>query len=254
MTEPREDQQNRIDLHAVFADQEKILLAELTSGKHAGHPGVQGAATERHWIDFMRKRLPRRYDATRAIIVDSLGQRSEQMDLIICDRYCSPQWWELDDHYYVPAESVCAAFEVKPEINRDYVLYASKKIASVRRLRRTATSFTVATGVQDPKPRLLHILGGLVAGTSGWSPTFGDPFRSALGDTVPDGALDLGCVLHHGAFEVPDSSKRSDTVVSNPDVALVSFLLTLLHRLQGLGNAPAIDYRAYERWISGKPK
>jgi hypothetical protein len=239
------------DLHEVFAGQEAVLIGELTSARQAGHPTVQGDATEGQWIELLRRRLPRRYDATRAIVVDSRGHRSDQMDLVIYDRFFSPQWWELADHHYVPAESVYAVFEVKPEINRDYLIYAADKIASVRQLYRTAAPFGWAMGTMNPRPSPPAILGGLLAGTSAWSPAFGEPFRRALQDGAPNGAVDLGCVLGHGAFEIPDLSRRSEAVLSEPEVALVTFLLRLLRRLQALGSPPAIDYAAYERWIAG---
>jgi len=251
MTDQSTTSRDEFDLHEVFFGQDEALRVELRAARQAGHPTVQGDATEGHWITLLGKRLPRRYDVTKAIVVDSQGHRSEQMDLIVYDRYYSPQWWELADHHYVPAESVYAVFEVKPEINRDYVLYAAEKIASVRQLHRTAASFGWAMGTMPPRPQHPAILGGLLAGGSGWSPTFGDPFRTALKDGVADGALDLGCVMGHGAFEIPDLTKRSEAVVSEPNVALVTFLLTLLRRLQALGSVPAIDYAAYEGWIVG---
>jgi len=251
MTDMSASDSGSIDLTEVFSGQEEILQAELKSGKLAGHPAVQGDATEDHWIELIRNRLPRRYDVTKAIVVDSRGRRSQQMDLVVYDRHFSPQWWQQADHHYIPAESVYAAFEVKPMITRKQVLYASEKVASVRRLHRTAGSFAWAMGTMNPRPTHPPILGGLLAGASEWSSAFGEPFLTALQDGALDGALDLGCVLGHGAFEIPDSSKRSAAVTSKPEVALVTFLLTLLRRLQGLGSAPAIDYVAYERWITG---
>jgi hypothetical protein len=251
MTDQSATSRDAFDLHQVFFGQEEALRGELRTARQAGHPTVQGDATEGHWIDLLGKRLPRRYDITKAIVVDSKGDRSDQMDLVIYDRCYSPQWWELADHHYVPAESVYAVFEVKPEINREYVIYASEKIASVRQLRRTAASFGWAMGMMNPRPHHPAILGGLLAGASGWSPAFGEPFRTALEDGAADGALDLGCVLGQGAFEVPDLARRSEAVVSEPGVALVTFLLTLLRRLQALGTVPAIDYTAYEGWITG---
>ena len=65
------------------------------------------------------------------------------------------------------------------------------------------------------------------------------------------GRLDLGCVLGHGAFEIIDPDRPSEITASPEPVALMSYLLTLLRRLQGIGTAPAIDYIAYEKWITG---
>jgi hypothetical protein len=237
-------------LGKVFAGQEDVLRSELDAGAQASHAGVQGAGTEDQWLELLKKRLPRRYDVTRAIVVDSRGNRSQQIDLVLHDRIFSPLWWEWGDHRYVPAESVYAVFEVKPEVNRDYVLYAAEKVASVRSLHRTSDSFGWAQGTMEPRPQF-EIIGGLLAASSGWSPAFGGPFQTALRDADADagGALDLGCVLGHGAFEIPNGKAADDVVVSEPGVALVTFLLTLLHRLQGIGSAPAIEYGNYLRWI-----
>lgn len=239
------------DLHEVFAGQEATLLAELNAGKQAGHSGVQGSGTEDRWIALLRERLPHRYEVTRAIVVDSTGHRSQQIDVVIHDRHFSPKFWEYGDHHYVPAECVYAVFEVKPELNREYVLYAGEKAASVRALHRTSTSFGWALGPMPPRP-LFPILSGILCDNSSWIPPFGEPFGKALNDVGTDGRIDLGCVLGHGAFEVPYDGVAGQVTVSGADTALVTFLLKLLHRLQGLGSASAIDYSAYARWIEAK--
>jgi len=244
-------QPNEFDLHAVFAGQEDILRAQLGTGKQAGHPGVQGDGTEDHWLKLLRQRLPRRYDVTKGIVVDSVGGRSEQIDLIVYDRQYSPEFWEQGEHHYVPAEAVYAAFEIKPKLNKEYVLYAGAKVASVRRLQRTSHEFGWAGGTHsghggfDP-------LGGILCTTSKWSPAFGDSFRKYCMEIEPPGRLDLGCVLGHGAFEMADRDQTDDVIVSESSVTLVTFLLTLLRRLQKVGSASAIDYTAYEAWIHGR--
>jgi hypothetical protein len=242
-----------IDLHQIFVGQEEVLARDLKDSGLAGHPGVHGDGNEQLWIDLLNKRLPARYTVSKAIVVDSAGGRSHQLDAVIHDRQYSPQVWERGEHRFVPAESVYAVFEIKPEINRDYVLYAAKKVQSVRRLARTSSSFTWASGTHGGREDFVP-LGGLLCGSSGWSPGLGDPFTKALGDAPADGRLDLGCVLGHGAFEVPDRAEAEVVTLSTPSTALVSFLLTLLRRLQGLGTAPAIDYRAYAEWIDRGPR
>lgn len=239
------------DLHAVFAGQEDILRAQLATGKQAGHPGVQGDGTEHHWIELLRQRLPRRYDVTKGIIVDSAGGRSEQIDLIVYDRQYSPEFWEQGEHHYVPAEAVYGAFEIKPELNKDYVLYAGEKVASVRRLQRTSHEFGWAGGTHGGHGGF-QPLGGILCTTSDWTPTFGDPFRRYCKEIEPMGRLDLGCVLGHGAFEIPARDQPDDVIVSGSSVTLITFLLTLLRRLQKLGSASALDYAAYEAWIRSR--
>jgi hypothetical protein len=235
-----------IDLHQIFVGQEEILRTHLRTGTQAGHPGVQGDGTENHWIELLRTRLPRRYDVTKAIVVDSVGGRSNQIDMVIYDRQYSPEFWEQGEHRYIPAESVYAVFEIKPEFNKKYVQYAGHKIASVRRLSRTSNPFGWAGGTHTGHGGF-EPLGGILSTTSGWSPAYGAPFLETLRGLDANGQIDLGCVLGHGSFEIPDRSNRDQVTVSDPSVALVSFLLTLLRRLQTVGSAPALDYAAYER-------
>jgi hypothetical protein len=239
------------DLHEVFIGQEEILQTQLRTGKHAGHAGVQGGGTEHHWIQLLRTRLPRRYDVTKAIVVDSNGGRSDQIDMVVYDRQYSPEFWEQGEHRYVPAESVYAVFEIKPEFNREYVLYAADKIASVRRLTRTSSSFGWAGGTHEGHGGF-EPLGGILCTTSGWSPAFGAPFLEALRTLEPSAQLDLGCVLGHGAFEISDRSAPDRFTMSERSITLVSFLLTLLRRLQSLGTAPALDYVAYEHFVRAR--
>jgi hypothetical protein len=242
-----------IDLRKIFEGHERALDSLLKSGSNAGHYGVQGDGNEQHWIDLLNRHLPRRYAVTRAFVVDSSGGRSEQLDLVIYDRQYSPEFWEHGQHHYLPAESVYAILEIKPEFNREYVLYAADKIASVRRLHRTSASFTWASGVH-PGRKDFRPLGGILCAASGWTPAFGNPFKIALGDADTDGQIDLGCVVGSGAFEVSNPESPDEFRVIDSADALTGFLMTLLRRLQQLGTAPAIDYAAYEEWIGNQPE
>jgi hypothetical protein len=111
-----------------------------------GDPDDRRQGTETHWHELLGGLLRARYQAMRAFVVDSRAGQSDQIDLAIIDRHLSPLFWEWGGHCYVPAESVYGVFEIKPEINRQYVLYAGGKIASVRRLHRTSASFGWAMG------------------------------------------------------------------------------------------------------------
>jgi len=204
-----------------------------------------------HWLALLEAILPARYKVSPAIVVDSRGGQSEQIDLVIRDSHFSPLFWDWGGHNYVPVESVYAVAEVKPEINREYLLYAGDKVASVRALHRTSASFGWAQGTMEARS-LPPILGMFLAGASGWSPTFGDPFRKALKDVNTEGRLDLGCVLGSASFEVVDPDEAAEVLVGHASTALVSFTLALLKRLQGLGSSPAIDYDAYAAWVQAQ--
>jgi hypothetical protein len=71
--------------------------------------------------------LPGRYAVSSAYVIDAEGNRSDQIDLVVHDAHFCPLLFKQAGHRYIPAESVYAVFEVKPELNRDYVLYAGEK-------------------------------------------------------------------------------------------------------------------------------
>jgi len=249
--ERHESQRQRFNLHTAYkGEEEKLLIALRTGREVAGHPVAQGQGTESNWHAVLVDVLPKRYQVSSGFVVDSQGTQSEQIDLIIRDAHFSPLFWEFGGFLYVPAESVYAAFEVRQAINRENVLYASDKVASVRRLHRTSASFAWAKGNMEAR-QLPSILGGLLVGGSDWTPAFSEPFTKALADCPIEGKLDLGCVLGHGSFEADPANVETTKSVST-NTALVSFTLTLLKRLQGLGSAPAIDYDAYSEWISSQ--
>ena len=209
------------------------------------HPGARGEASEEDWLRVLNDHLPQRYQANRAFVIDSHGECSEQIDIVIYDRQYSPFLYNQANQRYVPAESVYAVLEVKQDLSREHVLYAGQKAASVRRLHRTSAPVPHVEGVARPRP-LPRIVAGIVTFQSSWTPPFGDPLRDALAGLAADHQLDVGCSLLHGAFEARylSSGTLELAAVEGPR-SLVQFLLRLLKQLQSLATAPAIDYDAY---------
>jgi hypothetical protein len=115
--------------------------------KSFGHPGTKGDASENVWISLLEKYLPKRYQAAKAHVVDSLGAFSEQIDVVVFDRQYSPFIFTLENETIIPAESVYAVFEAKQTANAAMVSYAQQKVASVRRLHRTSLPIPYAKGV-----------------------------------------------------------------------------------------------------------
>lgn len=247
------------DLTDAFLKRQEKLLADLGIGDVATHGPTKGDDAELNWVYMLREMLPKRYGVSKAFVVDSTAYRSEQIDVVIHDRHFSPLLFEVGGADFIPAESVYAAFESKQAMDKEQLEYAAKKIASVRRLRRTSVDVPHAGGTYDPvTPR--RIIGGFLARRSDWRPPFGEPFETCLrgldalgGDEVEFG-LDIGCAVQHGGFAI-DRSKANlrDIVVdrSEAGVALISFVMRLLRQLQIVGSAPAIDYNAYLSSVPG---
>lgn len=231
---------NTFDLSHAFTVKQQQLLASLGGAKVVGHPDNKGDISEGSWRQLLIDLLPARYQVSSATVVDSRGEASDAVDVVIHDRHFSPLVFQDKGVTYVPAESVYAVFECKPEVNKGYLEYASAKAESVRRLHRTSAQIVHAGGViAKPKPPP-EILTGLLATHSGWTTELGAPFRKRL-PTVGPGRLDLGCVAAAGAWEVYADPTALLTVVP-AERSLVFLAMRLLARLQQMGTIPAMDF------------
>jgi hypothetical protein len=218
-----------------------------TARKVFGHATTKGDASEEVWRELFTKYLPKRYQASRAHVVDSEGTFSESIDVVVFDRQYSPFIFDFQGQIVIPAESVYAVFEAKQAIDAGEVDYAQKKVASVRRLHRTSLPIPTANGLAPAKPPH-HILGGLLTFESNWNPGLGEPLKKALEDVTDEKErLDIGCVAAHGMFTCDASGCAAIIPDGKPATA---FLLELIARLQSMATVPMIDVRAYARWLA----
>jgi hypothetical protein len=213
-----------------------------------GHPGTKGDASEGVWIELLDKYLPRRYQAATAHVVDSHGEFSQQIDVVVFDRQYSPFIFNYEGQTIIPAESVYAVFEAKQTANAALIGYAQEKVASVRRLHRTSLPIPYAKGTYPPKP-LIPILGGLLTFESEWSPALGGSFEQALLKGADDGRLDIGCVAVHGHFFFDALTNRYQMISEGKPAT--AFLFKLIATLQFSGTVPMIDVDAYAKWLVG---
>lgn len=175
-------QDKLFNLHRAFQQKQNALRNDLEADrKIPAHPVAKGDGSELHWKDMLSKFLPSRYLVSKGFVVDSKGECSEQIDVIIHNHVFSPFLWESGGHVYVPAESVYAVFEVKQDHRLGHIKYAGQKAASVRRRVRTESSFGWIQGTTE-KRELFTILAGLLTVDSEWNPALGDPFYRALGN------------------------------------------------------------------------
>lgn len=231
-------------LRDAFAKVQTNLRSQMAlASQSISHAGTMGSVNEEHWLEVFRAYLPNRYDVATGIVIDSRGNRSDQIDVVVFDRHFTPTLLDQKNHRYVPAEAVYAIFECKPTIDKGYIEYAQDKAASVRRMYRTSAPIAHAGGVYKPKEPF-RILAGLLAPQASWADGLGQAFRQNLSaDELPK--LDCGCALEHGCFD----SYEGDLVVATEQGALMYFLFRLLSRLQSQGSVPAIDWEPYSRII-----
>lgn len=231
-----------INLSTLFHALQQDMLAQATFSNVLAHPSDKGDNAEDCWLEWFTKYLPNRYKAAKATLIDSIGTRSDQIDIVIYDSQYSYLAFNQNGVLYLPAESAYAVFEVKQNLTKEHLEYASKKAESVRSLKRTSAPIPYAAGVYKPKP-LHHIIAGILTTKSSWKEPFGKPFTSYISKLSDNTFIDCGCVLENGAFFVSSESKEID--LSMPDESLVFFFLQLLILLQKIGTVPAIDLCEY---------
>lgn len=233
-------------LNELFVGLHRRLESDLGIARDTiPHPSAKGTASEDSWLKMLHEHLPERYKVNKAFVIDSHGDCSDEIDIVIHDRQYSPFVLNHDSALFVPAESVYAVLEVKQSLNAHNVGYAGNKVASVRKLHRTSLPIKHAGGEYPPKPPH-HILGGLVTLDSDWSTPFGDTFRKCVSVLADNARLDIGCAVLHGVFELKYAPNESMAISAERSAAsLALFLMRFIARLQSIATVPCIDVLAY---------
>jgi hypothetical protein len=241
---------NTVDLHKLFLNLQTEMVQRLKTHQQAGvHPGSKGDAAETKWRDTLSNYLPKRYCVDKAFVLDSKGAASEQLDIVIYDRQYSPFLFKEENHIYVPAESVYAVFEVKPDITATHVKAAAQKATSVRALHRTNAKIPHLGG-KGAKKNLHRIIAGILCLEPGWKDAkYKKTLISHLDGLDDSGRLDLGCVLNGRSFEATYGVFGTDAEISRPESALIFFFLKLIGRLQACGTVPAIQWEQYGKTL-----
>lgn len=242
------ERQNPIDLAQLFNGLQTQMKAKLSSiRENVSHGPTVGNASELNWIEMFKNYLPTRYSVDSGHVLDSQGNQSDQIDIVIYDRHYSPFFFNENNVKYFPAESVYAILEVKQELDKENMEYAGKKAKSVRGLHRTSDVIIQRGGTYRARD-LPEILAGIITLEGGWSPPLGQPFENTITNLTPECRLNFGCALNSGSFRVEYQDSPPHSIeTSNSENSLIFFFLTLLARLQKLGTVPAMDILAYER-------
>lgn len=265
--------ENTINIQSLFNGLQKQMEAQLNTNRdNILHPGTKGDSLENVWIEWLRKYMPNRYSVDKAIIIDSEGQLSDQIDLVIYDQQYTPFVFTQNGVHYIPAEGVYAVFEVKPDLEGSCVVdgksishieYAGRKIESVRNLKRTSTKIIDRGEPRKARP-LTKIIGGILTSVNSYKKkeTIENHFKKLTGLKT----IDIGCTVEFGSFYINHLGEENQTIdninerihdyyavrkydeikYSERENSLVTFFLQLSRYLQqSIGTVAAIDFNAY---------
>jgi hypothetical protein len=243
---------NKISLRSLFLGLQNEMSQELeTLRKNVNHEPTKGEGSESIWIKFLRDYLPKRYSVAKAKIVDYKGNTSDQIDVVIYDTQYTPFVLNKKNVKYIPAESIYAIFEAKQDVNKSQLVYAGKKIESVRNLLRT-TAPVIDRGEIKPAPQLFKIIGGFLCLESRWSGSISTnkAFREQFNSSTELSFIDIGCVLNDKSFKIDmDITDALNPKVifnfSTKEETLIYFFLKLVTELQKLGTVRPIDLSKY---------
>lgn len=236
-----------VTLEKLYSSLQNEMISKANFSVDLVHPVDKGNNAEQNWLDWFNNYFPKRYKAAKATIIDSKGNSSDQIDVVLYDNQYSYLAFNQNGILYIPAESVYAVFEVKQVINKNNMEYAGKKAESVRLLHRTSAPIKYAQGVY-PAKELHHIIAGILATSSDWNEPFGKPFKKTFIRYNDLQKIDCGCVLNTGAFFYNYNDNKLSTSVAGE--SLVYFFLQLLISLQEIGTVPAIDLKEYMRKLT----
>jgi hypothetical protein len=184
-----------------FREIEQALLAHgRAAGVFSSTTGL-GRAREKLVGEGLRPHLPRRVAIERGELIDSVGQRTGEIDTVLVDTHRARI--QVGGESLVPVEAATATIEVKSNLSGGNLEDAIRKIARVKRLTRVAHHGFYRTGDSSPPPRTpvppTQVLGIIIAFRSpSWTTIFeklaanpdwygGDPMASG-----PDRIVVLG--------------------------------------------------------------
>lgn len=271
---------NKINIHSLFEGLQKQMEAQLnTNRENVLHPSSKGDSLENVWIEWLRKYMPNRYSIDKAIVIDSDGQMSDQIDLVIYDQQYTPFVFTQNGIHFIPAEGVYAVFEVKPDLEGSctvdgksvsHIEYAGRKIESVRKLKRTSTTIIDRGEPKSARP-LTKIIGGVLTSVNSYKQL--ETIEKHLTKQTGLRSLDMGCSVEFGSYyvdhkgdedgSIEDLNSRikkyyekrtiNKIVFSKSENSLVTFFLQLSRYLQqSIGTVAAIDFNAYAQQVNFK--
>lgn len=237
---------NKMKLQKIYCELQEVMLANLKLNKAVVDNSVaKGTATESDWLIWMQTYLPKRYKADKAFVIDCNSDLSDEIDIVIYDAHYSPMIFDEKGVKYITAESVYATFEVKQNLNKEHILYAQKKLESVRKLYRTSANVKYSIGWKDGK-KPERIVGGLLTTYCDWNKNIKENVFKY--NTSND--LELICCIENGSYVYNEGSIEEFT----KEEALVVFYFELLKVLQSLGTVTAIDFNEYMNCIKRTDK
>lgn len=128
-----------MDIQQIFDEVAKKMVSDFEEAKKVfTHPGLKGTSHENSVRTFLEKYLPKSIDLSTGTIIDSLGNMSRQLDVIISDSKKTPIFFSSGEIRVVPVECVYSVIEVKTYVDKTELERIYINLESVKKLKKTA--------------------------------------------------------------------------------------------------------------------
>ena len=165
------------------------LEAEVdTFNRLIDHQGEKGRENELSLARIIEKLIPSRYGIGSGLLIDSEGNYSKQIDIVVFDSSNEPTLMAQTNQVLFPVENVLLCIEVKTTVDKSEIDDATSKMRSIRELR---------TRGRLPSFCLFGYSAAVSAKT----------LASHLQNSQDNYPIDFSCILQLGLF-----SARSDLV------------------------------------------
>ena len=158
-SQERIEVQKQFDINEYIESVGRKLVSEIEDARMLGaDANAKGAGIESATRKQIEALLPSVLGIGQGYIVDSYGNRSRQIDLIVFERSLCPVFSINDtpESTYYPCEGVMAAIEIKSSLAKKGFEDACKKADSVRQLRRNfneeKTEMTISSSGYIKRP------------------------------------------------------------------------------------------------------
>lgn len=127
------------NIHDIVTHNLKILETKLARIRIAtNHSSIKGTLLEKAVCDFFQTMLPNNLGITSGFIIDSNGNQSTQLDLIIYDNLKGCTFFNEGGISILPCEFVHCAIEVKTSINSTELQKCAEASRKIKQLERKA--------------------------------------------------------------------------------------------------------------------
>ena len=135
-------------LYKQFADIAEDMMLEFKRLKRdkATNRTDEGEYLETLLLDFLIAYLPKKVQVGRGYIMNSVGHRSLQQDIVIYDPHNYVLLNDTDGFQIYPVECVHATIEVKSTLTKEVLQQVNRNIKSIKGLSRYAVCIEKSTG------------------------------------------------------------------------------------------------------------